>query len=231
MRLPEGKLVVDGGVIHESQVVSLPVGTIVEVDDLFYNIPARYKFLKSDVTEKNQIDTLISRYALAYPKIRWTYAHDQKTILTTSGNGDAREVLAAIYGAQIARQLLEINLSDEAITVGGFISPVALTRSNRREISFFVNGRWIQDSQLSAAVVKAYQSLIMIGRYPIAALFLTLDPEEIDVNVHPSKAEIRFRSGDRVFSIVHRAVRMGLIAQSPVPEISAPRQWQTWRQE
>ena len=113
----------------------------------------------------------------------------------------------------------------DGIAVSGYISPIALTRSNRREINFFVNGRWIQDQQLVAAVNRAYQSLIMVGRYPITILFLKLSPEEVDVNVHPSKAEVRFRSAETVFSAVHHAVRKGLQLQAPIPEARPTLGW------
>lgn len=222
------KITVDGGNILGMKQESMPVGTIVSVENLFCNVPARLKFLKSDTTEKNQIDTLVSRYAMAYPSIRWQYTHNQRPVLATSGNGKAREVLASIYGLDVARQLLDVDLEDDKMHIRGFISPVALTRSNRREMIFFVNGRWIQDIQLNSAVMRAYQSLIMVGRYPIVVLSIEMDPEEIDVNVHPSKAEIRFRSADKVIAAVHRSVRFGLVSQSPVPELSKPIQWQTW---
>ncbi len=222
------RIQMDGGQLVSLRPESTTPGTSIRVENLFYNVPARLKFLKSDVTEKNQIDILIARYAMAYPQIRWHYSHENKIGLMTTGNGNRREVLSSIYGIDTARQLLEVNHEAEMLRVSGFISPVALTRSNRREINFFVNGRWIQDIQLSSAVTRAYQSLIMVGRFPITALFIEIDPEEVDVNVHPSKAEIRFRSLDKVISAVHRAVRFGLIEQSPVPELAAPVQWQTW---
>ena len=222
------KIMVDSGNILGLKQESMPAGTIVSVENLFCNVPARLKFLKSDTTEKNQIDTLVSRYAMAYPSIHWQYTHNQRPVLATSGNGKAREVLASIYGIDVARQLLDVDLEEDNIHISGFISPVALTRSNRREMIFFVNGRWIQDIQLNSAVMRAYQSLIMVGRYPIVILSIEMDPEEIDVNVHPSKAEIRFRSADKVISAVHRSVRFGLVSQSPVPELSKPIQWQTW---
>ena len=222
------KIMVDSGNILGLKQESMPAGTIVSVENLFCNVPARLKFLKSDTTEKNQIDTLVSRYAMAYPSIHWQYTHNQRPVLATSGNGKAREVLASIYGIDVARQLLDVDLEEDNIHIRGFISPVALTRSNRREMIFFVNGRWIQDIQLNSAIMRAYQSLIMVGRYPIVILSIEMDPEEIDVNVHPSKAEIRFRSADKVISAVHRSVRFGLVSQSPVPELSKPIQWQTW---
>lgn len=222
-------ITVDGGKITGIHQIGTKQGTIVQVSDLFFNVPARLKFLKSDVTERNQIEILISRYALAYPHIRWQSTHDGKPGIRTTGNNDYREVLTAIYGVDTAKKLIEIDLKEEGTSVSGFISPVALTRSNRREMNFFVNGRWIQDAQLNSAVIRAYQSLIMVGRYPIAALFISMDPEEVDVNVHPSKAEVRFRAPDKIFGIVHRAVRRSLIFQSPVPEIHSNTRWPGWQ--
>jgi DNA mismatch repair protein MutL len=141
--------------------------------------------------------------------------------LQTSGNGSAREVLAALYGVEIARQMLEVTLGEDEIKINGFTSPVALTRSNRRELTFFVNGRWVQDIALNTALLQAYHTLLMVGRYPMAILFLDIPAEEVDVNVHPAKAEVRFRHSDQIFSTVQRAVRRALLAYSPVPQVSA----------
>ena len=148
------------------------MGTVVRVEDLFFNVPARLKFLKRDQTERQQIDGLVTRYALAYPDVRFHLFHDERPALQTSGKGDRREVLANLYGVEIARQMLEVAYEDERTQVAGFISPVALTRSNRREMTFFVNGRWVQDASLSAALLQAYHTLLMVGRYPLAALFI-----------------------------------------------------------
>lgn len=210
---------VDGGRPGLVEPAGAPAGTLVRVEDLFYNVPARLKFLKRDLTERQQIDGLVTRYALAYPEVRFHLFQDGKPILQTAGRGDRREVLAGLYGIEIARQMLEVSFEEEYIHVSGFISPVALTRSNRKEITFFVNGRWVQDSALTAALLQAYHTLLMVGRYPLAALFINLQPEEVDVNVHPAKAEVRFRNPDKVFSSVQRAVRRALLAYSPVPAI------------
>jgi DNA mismatch repair protein MutL len=203
-----------------------PVGTQVRVEDLFFNVPARLKFLKRDQTERQQIDGLVTRYALAYPQVRFHLFHDERAVLQTSGKGDRREVLANLYGVETARQMLEVVFEDERAQVSGFISPVALTRSNRREMTFFVNGRWVQDSSLSAALLQAYHTLLMVGRYPMATLFIRIPPEEVDVNVHPAKAEVRFRSSDGVFSSVSRAARRALLAYSPIPPAAPAATWQ-----
>jgi DNA mismatch repair protein MutL len=220
------RLRVEAGQAGPVETVGAPVGTAVRVEDLFFNVPARLKFLKSEATERRQIDELVTRYALAYPHVRFHLRQEGKTTLQTSGSGDRREVLAAIYGLEIARQLLEVETVYDSLQVSGFISPIAITRSNRREIAFFVNGRWIQDTALATAIVQAYHTLLMVGRYPLAVLFLETPPELVDVNVHPAKAEVRFRERDRIFSGVQRAVRRALLAYTPVPELRATPQWE-----
>ncbi len=218
------RLLVDGGRVEAVGETGAAVGTVVRVEDLFFNVPARLKFIKSDTTERQQIEALVTRYALAYPQTRFALDVDGRTVLRTSGNGNRREVLANLYQVEIARQMLAVSFEEPGLAIEGFISPVAVTRSNRREIIFFVNGRPVQDAALISALLNAYRTLLMVGRYPLAVLFVTLDPEEVDVNVHPAKAEVRFRSPDRVFSAVQRAVRRGLLAYSPVPGVQ-PAGW------
>ena len=218
-------LAVEGGKLGDPKEKGMPEGTHITVQDLFYNVPARLKFLKTDSTERRHIEALVTRYALAYPNIRWELVVDGKPSLQTSGNGDRREVLAGLYGVDIAKQMLDLDFSEEEYQIHGFISPVSLTRSNRREITIFVNGRWVQDSAVSAAILRAYHTMLMVGRYPIVALFLEMPPEVVDVNVHPAKAEVRFREGDRVFTRVQRAIRRALLAYSPVPDLRSRQLW------
>ena len=215
---------VEGGRNSEVEPVGAPAGTVVCVEDLFFNVPARLKFLKADVTERRAIDALMTRYALAYPHIRFKVTQDGVLALQTAGDGDRRAILAALYGVEVARQLLEITAQETGIHLSGHISPTSVTRSNRREITVFVNGRWVQDAALTTAVVQAYHTLLMVGRYPLGALFLEIEPEDVDVNVHPAKAEVRFKNPDRVFGFVQRAVRRGLLAYSPVPAVT-PQVW------
>ncbi len=209
----------EGGHITQQSKTSGVSGTSVRVENLFYNVPARLKFLKRDATERQNNEAFILRYALAYPGVQFIYEQDSNILLRTSGSGDRKETLSAVYGVDFARQMMEVDYSDGDLSVNGFISPISLTRSNRREITFFVNGRWVQDSSLSAALLQAYHTYLMVGRYPIAALFIHLPPEEVDVNVHPAKAEVRFRTPDRLFSLLQRAVRKTLLVNSPVPEM------------
>jgi DNA mismatch repair protein MutL len=216
---------VEGGAGAAVQATGAPVGTVVRVENLFFNVPARLKFLKTDTTERRQIDTLVTRYALAYPNIRFQLKQDGRAALQTSGNGKRREVLAALYGVDVARQMLEVLAEEEGLGIQGFISPTALTRSNRREIVFFVNGRPVQDAALVAALIKAYHTLLMVGRYPLGILFLETPAESVDVNVHPTKAEVRFRDPNRVFSGVQAAVRRALLAHTPVPRLENQLRW------
>jgi len=221
----EGALLkVDGGISGKVEKVGAPVGTVLRVENLFYNVPARLKFLKTDVTERRAIDALVTRYALAYPNARFKVTDGNQVTLQTAGDGDRRSILAALYGVDVAKQMLEVMDAGEGLSLTGFISPTSLTRSNRKEITFFVNGRWVQDFSLTTALLQAYHTLLMVGRYPLTALFLDIAPEDVDVNVHPTNAEVRFRSQDRIFSFVQRAARKALLAYTPVASVS-PQMW------
>ena len=219
------RLVVEGGKLLSDEKIGGVTGTLVRVEELFFNTPARLKFLKRDQTERQQIDGLVTRYALAYAGKAFHLEEDGKPVLRTSGNGNQREILAQLYGVELAKQLLEVVFEEEGLDINGYISPISINRANRKDITFFVNGRWIQDAALTAALTRAYQSYLMVGRYPLAVLFLELPPEEVDVNVHPAKAEVRFRQPDAIFAAVQRAVRRALLAYSPVPQLTSP----AWR--
>jgi len=218
------RLRVNGGISEKVEKVGAPKGTAVRVENLFYNVPARLKFLKTDTTERRAIDSLVTRYALAYPNVRFKTTDGKQVTLQTAGDGDRRAILASLYGVDVAKQMLEVMASEEGLTLTGFISPVSLTRSNRKEITFFINGRWVQEISLNSALLQAYHTLLMVGRYPLTALFLDMAPEDVDVNVHPTKAEVRFRSQDKIFSFVQRSVRKALLAYTPVPAVS-PQLW------
>jgi DNA mismatch repair protein MutL len=223
-------LLMEGGGRSWVEPLGTPVGTLIRVENLFYNVPARLKFLKNDAAERTQIDGLVTRYALAYPQVRFYLKQEGRTALQTSGNGDRREVLGSLYGVDIARQMLEVLAEYDNLGITGFISPISLTRSNRREITFFVNGRPIQDPSLTTALLQAYHNLLMVGRFPLAVLFLEIPSDSIDVNVHPTKAEVRFRDRDQVFSGVQRAVRRALLAYTPIPGLeSSTSKFPAWR--
>jgi DNA mismatch repair protein MutL len=219
------RLSVEGGKASPPQPLGAPQGTVVRVRDLFYNLPARQKFLKSETTERRRIEALVTRYALAYPNVRFRLEQEGRVAFQSSGSGDRRETLAAVFGLDMARQMVGLpEGSATAIGVSGFVSPPSIQRSNRRELTFFVNGRWVQDASLAAAVIQAYQGLLMVGRFPLAVILLELPPEEVDVNVHPAKAEVRFREPEKVFAVLQRVVRSTLLGQAP-PPLGTPSAW------
>lgn len=222
------RLSVEGGETRSLEPIGAPAGTVVTVRDLFYNVPARRSFLKSDTTERRRISDFVTRYALAYPHVRFRLSQDGRLRFQTSGSGDRREVLAEVFGLDRSQQMIALSEGGSGpIAVTGFISPPSVNRSNRRELTFFVNGRWVQDASLSAAVLQAYHGLLMVGRYPMAVLFLKMPPEAVDVNVHPAKAEVRFREPRSVFSVVQRTVRATLLRQAPPPSVDLDRSWQS----
>lgn len=219
---------VNGGQAEDTQPIGVPAGTVVRVEDLFYNVPARLKFLKTDRTERRHIDNIVTHYALAYPHVRFKLQHGNRTAFQSNGNGNAREALSAVYGVEIARQMITVLAEDDNLKIHGFLSPPDLTRSNRREILFFVNGRPVSDYTLTKALTQAYHTLLMKGRYPLAVLFLEIPPQAVDVNVHPTKAEIRFRDKSEVFRSVGRATRRALLAHTPVPSVGRPQGGGLW---
>ena len=167
------RLKVEGDNSGKLTKVGTTVGTTIRVEDLFYNVPARLKFLKTDVTERRAIDALVTRYALAYPDKRFKLSEGKSVTLQTSGDGDRRAILASLYGVDVAKQMLEVMAEEEGYRLTGFISPTSLTRSNRKEITFFINGRWVHEISLSTALLQAYHTLLMVGRYPDSGMPVT----------------------------------------------------------
>jgi DNA mismatch repair protein MutL len=220
------RLTVDGDQVGKLVPMAAQEGTVVRVRDLFFNVPARRKFLKSPNTERRRILRLVSRYALAYPQVRFRLISEGRESFATAGNGDRVEILAAVYGPESARTMIPVMGSGETpYRVSGYLAPPNLTRSTRGEISLFINGRWIQDPSLTAAVIQAYHALIMVGRFPLVALFVEVPPAELDVNVHPAKAEVRFANADRLFSVVQRVLRATLLGQWTGPQLEVGPTW------
>ncbi len=215
---PTGAVIrVEGGrIVGPVRPTAAPPGTTVRVENLFFNVPARRKFLKTPATERRAIDETVLRYALAYPQVRFRLEHDGRLVLSTDGSGQVENVLAAIHGPQVVRRMFPVLHEDPPLRIHGWIGAPDLNRSHSREMLFFVNGRPVQDPALVRAVLQGYHTFLMKGRYPIAVLFLELPPETVDVNVHPTKAEVRFRHPDRVFRAVQHAVRKALLAHSPL---------------
>lgn len=210
----------EGGHIQQQRPIGSPKGTVIEVENLFYNTPARLKFLKKEATEKRHIASLVTRYGLAYPDVRFVLEQDGREVFHSTGSGELADVLLTAHGLDDFKNMFEVRTdSDSRIQVYGYTSSPSLNRADRGRIALFVNGRWIQDTSLTYAVIQAYHTLLMTGRYPIAVLMIDLPPNELDVNVHPTKAEVRFQNPDEVFSVVQRAVRRAVIDQSQTPAL------------
>ena len=210
-------------------------GTAIEVSQLFGNQPARRKFLRSAQAETARVQELVSRYALAFPEIRFRLVllsekGGGRASFTTPGNGQPREALLAVYGSQVAGGMLEVHAEDSCPTlspsegelkggyaVEGYIGAPSVSRANRTYMTFFVNRRLIQSRMLSFAVEEAYAGLLQTKRYPVAAINVVMPYDEVDVNSHPAKREVRFHNENRVFSLTQRAVRAALVSDSPVP--------------
>jgi len=213
-----------------------PTGTTVTVENLFYNVPARLKFLKAPATEAGHIHRVVANYALAYPELRFHLTLDQRVAFQTGGDGDLHSVLVEVMGLETARQMVEINPQPPApssqpptagsqppaaISVSGYIGIPSLHRAQRDYLKFFVNRRWVGDRSLGAAVTQAYHTFLPVGRYPVAVVNVTLDPADVDVNVHPTKSEVKFRDQRQVFSIVQKSVRSTVVSAAPVPQIGS----------
>lgn len=219
------RLRLEGGKVSQHQGIGAPVGTVITVENLFYNTPARLKFLKAENTEKRHIATLITRYAMAYPHVRFILEQDKRETFRANGTGQLSDVLLRSLGADTFKDMLEVDNAegqpDEApeIHVYGFTSAPSLNRADRSRITLFVNGRWVQDASVTYAVIQAYHTFLMKGRSPIAVLMINLPPDQVDVNVHPTKAEVRFQDPNAVFSAVQRAVRRAVIDQATIASI------------
>ena len=214
-------LEIDEGRVGDKRRQGTSQGTVMTVSQLFRNVPARRKFLRTAATETSHIQNMVTRYALAYPEVRFALSTGRSDLLTP-GSGSLREAIAAIHSLNVAENMLDIADYDERIAgpiVTGMVSQPALSRANRGYISFFVNRRWVQSRMLGYALEQAYHGFLKERRYPMAVVNIALEYDQVDVNVHPSKTEVRFRSGDMVFSAIQQAVRHTLTAHSPVPEI------------
>lgn len=195
------------------------IGTTITVRDLFGTMPARRKFLKSPKSELGRIQAVVHNYALSHPDARITLKSEGRSLFTSPGTGILQDVASAVYGGTLSVPLIKINSEgDKETSISGLIGPPSLHRANRNHISVFVNKRPIHSRSLIFAITEAFQGFLPIGRYPLAILFIDIKPSEIDVNVHPTKSEIRFRDEHIVFRSLQQAVREALIAEAPIPQ-------------
>jgi DNA mismatch repair protein MutL len=211
---------VEGGEIQPQGATSGPRGTVVTVEDLFFNTPARLKFLKSDTTELGQAMDHVSRYAIAYPHVAFTMTHNGQLAIQTTGSGDRQEALAAVWGRDLAKALAPVELEAAGLKLAGFISPPYVTKPTRAFQFLFVNGRPVRTRTLTAALDQAYRDITPERRFPIVALMIEADPAKIDVNVSPTKSEVKFQSEGSAFDAIRMAVRSSLMEQGMMPDAS-----------
>ena len=181
----------EGGKVVKLEKAASRKGTDITITDLFYNTPARLKYLKTVHTELGNITDVTNRLALAHPEVSIRLIHNDRKLLHTNGNGDVRQVLAAIYGINIAKKMIPIHATSLDFDLDGYITLPEITRASRNYISTMINGRYIKNFPLAKAVLEGYHTLLPIGRYPIGLINIVMDPILVDVNVHPSKLEVR----------------------------------------
>lgn len=211
-------LLANGGKVEKEEAVSTPVGTKITVEDLFFNTPARLKYMKSLQAELAHIIDVLNRLSLAHPEIAFTLINDGRELIRTSGNGDLRQAIAGIYGLNTAKKMIEISNADLDFEVSGYISLPELTRANRNYITILINGRYIKNFLLNRAILDGYGSKLMVGRFPIAIIDIQIDPYLADVNVHPTKQEVRISKEKELMQLISSAIAESLRKQDLIPD-------------
>lgn len=200
--------------------IGAPEGTTIIIRDLFFNTPARKKFLKTPATEGSYIADLMEHMALARPDISFQFMINRQTRFSTSGSGDLKEVVYRIYGREIAKEIFPFKAEKDGIKIEGYLGTPILVRPNRNFEFFFVNQRYIKSQILSKGLESGYQSRLMQHKFPMAYLHLTIDTESVDVNVHPSKMEVRFSDNQKIFNFLEESVRQALASREMIPEMT-----------
>ncbi|KXT77834.1 DNA mismatch repair endonuclease MutL [Streptococcus sp. DD13] len=216
---PHGtRLVSRGGEIERIEAHSHPRGTRIRVEDLFYNTPARLKYIKSQQAELSHIIDIVNRQSLAHPDVTFRLENDGRTLVETTGQGDQRQAIAGVYGLATARKMIPIETGDLDFQISGYISLPELTRANRNYISLFINGRYIKNFLLNRAILDGYGSKLMVGRFPIAVIDIDIDPYLADVNVHPTKQEVRISKERELMNLLTQAIASSLKEQELIPD-------------
>ncbi|MCI1986730.1 MAG: DNA mismatch repair endonuclease MutL [Lactobacillus sp.] len=209
---------VKGGELLEQHSAAVRRGTQISVRDLFYNTPARLKYIKSQQTELGKIVDIVNRLALAHPDIAFTLRHDDKLVLKTAGHGDLQQTLAGIYGVTTAKNMLDFHGEDLDFKVSGYFSLPDTTRASRNYLTLMINGRYIKNYQLTKAVIAGYGSKLMVGRYPIAVIAIKMAPLLVDVNVHPTKQEVRLSKETQLADLLAATIKARLAQENLIPE-------------
>ncbi|MCL4898845.1 DNA mismatch repair endonuclease MutL [Streptococcus suis] len=207
-----------GGVIEKEEPVSRPVGTQITVSDLFYNTPARLKYVRSQQAELSHIVDVVNRLSLAHPEIAFVLVNEGRELIRTAGTGKLRQAISGIYGIASAKKMVEIEAEDLDFQISGYVSLPELTRANRNYISIFINGRYIKNFLLNRAILEGYGSKLMVGRFPLAVISIEIDPYLADVNVHPTKQEVRISKEKELMTLIREAISQALKEQDLIPD-------------
>lgn len=217
--LTGNRFVIDGGQEKSLEEIGCPDGTTFLVRNLFFNTPARRKFLKSAMTEAGYVNDLVERLAISHPEVSFKFINNNQIKLQTSGNSNCKEIIYHVYGRDIAGQLLELNTEKNGFRLTGYIGKPIISRGNRNYMNYFINGRYIKSAIINKAIEEAYKPYSMTHRYPFTSIILELDPARIDVNVHPTKMEIRISNQEEVFQFIYDAISEALSRRELIPEV------------
>lgn len=211
---------IEGGVEKSIEEIGAPEGTTFIARNLFYNTPVRRKFLKTAMTEGAHVSDLVEKIALSHPETSIRFIQNNQNKLHTSGNHNLKDIIYTVYGREIAANLLPVSQTGDGVSVSGFIGKPVIARSNRNFENYFINGRYIKSSIICKAIEEAYKPFMMQHKYPFTMLQFTIEPEFLDVNVHPTKMELRFQDGEMIFRLVREAVTQALLHKELIPEVS-----------
>lgn len=214
------KIVINGGIVEREEEAAANNGTVFEVKNLFYNTPARRKFLKKPATEGGYVSEAVNRIALGHPEIAVKYINNGNTIMQTNGNGDIKSAMLYIFGKQMASQMLEVSYSKEGFSVEGLTAKPEMSRGNRNYENFFINGRYIRSSVVQNAAEDAYKGKLMLGKFPVFVLNLKVPANTVDVNVHPTKLEVRFSDENLIYDIIYNAITKALKQTELIPVVT-----------
>lgn len=214
------RYVIEGGMEHSLEELGAPEGTTFLVRNLFYNTPVRSKFLKSDSTEANYIHTLMEQLALSHPEISFKYIQNKQVKLHTSGNYSVRDVIYSVYGRDIAKALLEVEWENSFMKITGFVGKPEIARGNRSFENYYINGRYVKNNIITKAIENAYKGFLMQHKFPFVSLRMEMEGNDLDVNVHPAKREVRFAREQEVYDAVYDTVHTALTRREMIPKVT-----------
>lgn len=225
------RYVIEGGREQSFEELGAPEGTTFLVRNLFYNVPARSKFLKTDATEGNYISALMEQLALSHPEISFKYIQNKQVKLHTSGNYNVKDVIYNVYGREIAKALLDVAYENDFMKITGFIGKPEISRGNRTFENYSINGRYVKNKIITKAIEDGYKGFLMQHKFPFVSLQMEMDGNDLDVNVHPAKLEVRFARGAEVYEAVYETVRRALTRREMIPKVTVGQEEKTEKRE